>query len=70
MEIKRDKYLNDLIVRMNNGLVKVITGIRRCGKYKLREEEFGNGGYGQVILAEKKEEKKGEKRLYFVTLNV
>jgi len=32
MEIKRDKYLNDLIVRMNNGLIKVITGIRRCGK--------------------------------------
>jgi len=32
MEIKRDKYLNDLIDRMNNGLVKVVTGISRCGK--------------------------------------
>lgn len=32
MEIKRDKYLNDLVVRMHNGLVKVVTGIRRCGK--------------------------------------
>lgn len=32
MEIKRDKYLNALIDRMNNGLIKVVTGIRRCGK--------------------------------------
>lgn len=32
MEIKREKYLNDLIVRRHNGLVKVVTGVRRCGK--------------------------------------
>ena len=32
MEIKRDKYLNDLVVRMGNGAIKVVTGIRRCGK--------------------------------------
>ena len=32
MEIKRDLYLNKLIKRESNGLVKVITGIRRCGK--------------------------------------
>lgn len=32
MEIKRDKYLNDLINRMHNGMIKVVTGIRRCGK--------------------------------------
>ena len=32
MEIKREYYLNKLITRQNNGLVKVITGIRRCGK--------------------------------------
>lgn len=32
MFIKRDKYLNDLIVRMGNGMVKVVTGARRCGK--------------------------------------
>lgn len=32
MEIKRDLYLNKLIKREKNGLVKVITGIRRCGK--------------------------------------
>lgn len=30
--IKRDKYLEKLIAKKENGLVKVITGIRRCGK--------------------------------------
>ena len=32
MEIKRDHYLNTLISKKNNGLIKVITGMRRCGK--------------------------------------
>ena len=32
MEIRRDKYLNDLINRMNNHMIKVVTGIRRSGK--------------------------------------
>ncbi len=32
MEIKRDKYLNDIINRMHNGMIKVVTGIRRSGK--------------------------------------
>ncbi len=32
MEIKREKYLNDLVLRMHNGMIKVITGIRRSGK--------------------------------------
>ena len=32
MEIKRDDYLNRLIRRKHNGMVKVVTGIRRCGK--------------------------------------
>lgn len=32
MEIKRDKYLNDLINRIHNGMIKVVTGIRRSGK--------------------------------------
>lgn len=30
--IKRDMYLNRLIERRENGLIKVVTGIRRCGK--------------------------------------
>ena len=37
MEIKRDSYLQQLISYRFDGLVKVITGIRRCGKsYLLR----------------------------------
>ncbi len=32
MEIKRDYYLNKLITKKHNGLIKVVTGIRRCGK--------------------------------------
>lgn len=40
MRIKRDKYLNDLILRMGNGLIKVITGVRRCGKTYLMFDIF------------------------------
>lgn len=40
MEIKRDFYLNKLVNRKNNGLVKVITGIRRCGKSYLLNTIF------------------------------
>lgn len=32
MVINRDRYLNKLITKKENGLIKVITGIRRCGK--------------------------------------
>lgn len=32
MEIKRDRYLSLLISKKHNGLIKVITGMRRCGK--------------------------------------
>lgn len=42
MEIKRDIYLNKLINKMNNGMIKVITGIRRCGKSYLLFELFYN----------------------------
>jgi len=40
MEIKRDKYLEMLLIRRHNGFVKVITGIRRCGKSYLMNEIF------------------------------
>ncbi len=40
MEIKRDLYLNRLIARKNNGLIKVITGVRRCGKSYLLNTIF------------------------------
>lgn len=32
MEIRRDIYLNKLISKKHNGLIKVVTGMRRCGK--------------------------------------
>lgn len=32
MIINRDKYLNQVIQKKNNGLIKIITGLRRCGK--------------------------------------
>ena len=40
MEIKRDFYLKKLVDRMNNGLIKVVTGIRRCGKSYLLNTLF------------------------------
>ena len=48
MEIKRDVYLNRLIVRKHNGFIKVITGIRRSGKSYLLNTLFYN-----YLLSEK-----------------
>ena len=42
MEITREKYLKALINRMHNGMIKVITGIRRCGKSYLLFKIFRN----------------------------
>ena len=42
MEIKRDIYLNKLISKRNNGLIKVVTGVRRCGKSYLLFTLFKN----------------------------
>lgn len=48
MVIKRDKYLNQLITSKHNGLIKIITGLRRCGKSYLlfnlfKEHLLSNG---------------------------
>lgn len=32
MDIKRGHYLQQLIDKKDDGMIKVITGIRRCGK--------------------------------------
>ena len=40
MRIERDGYLNKLIARKHNDLVKVVTGVRRCGKSYLLFELF------------------------------
>ncbi len=42
MEIKRDVYLDRLVARKQNGFIKVITGIRRCGKSYLMNKIFYN----------------------------
>lgn len=42
MEIKRDLYLNKLIARKHNGMIKVVTGIRRSGKSYLLFTIFHN----------------------------
>ena len=47
IEIKRDYYLEQMIRRKNNGLIKIVTGIRRCGKSYLLRTLFKN-----VLLAD------------------
>lgn len=42
MEIKRDYYLKKLISKKHNGLIKIVTGIRRCGKSYLIDPIFKN----------------------------
>ncbi|MDD4592451.1 MAG: ATP-binding protein [Parabacteroides sp.] len=32
MNIQRDRYLSQIIAKKNDGMIKIITGIRRCGK--------------------------------------
>ncbi len=41
-EIKRDKYLQELIDKKETSSIKVITGIRRCGKSFLLDPIFKN----------------------------
>ena len=56
MVVKRDIYLNHLIERQNNGMVKVITGIRRCGKsfllFRLYKEYLINSGISSDHIIE------------------
>ena len=40
LQIQRDRYLNKLISFMWNGQIKVITGLRRCGKSYLLKTIF------------------------------
>ena len=42
MEIKRDLYLNKLVNGIGNGSIKVITGVRRCGKSYILNTLFYN----------------------------
>ena len=40
--IQRDVYLKQLLDKKDNGLIKIITGIRRCGKSYLLDPLFKN----------------------------
>ena len=52
--IRRDHYLQKLIDRKENGLIKVITGIRRCGKSFLLFDLF----YDHLIESGVREEQR------------
>ena len=56
MEIRRDIYLNKLISKKHNGLIKVVTGIRRCGKsyllFNLFKEYLVNEGVDENHIIE------------------
>lgn len=51
MEVSRISYVNRLWDRRHNGLVKIITGVRRCGKsyllFKLFKQHLLNEGIAQ-----------------------
>jgi hypothetical protein len=44
MEIKRDIYLQKIKNRMNNGMIKVITGLPEAGKEKYSDPVYGDPG--------------------------
>lgn len=56
MEIRRDIYLNKLISKKHNGLIKVVTGMRRCGKsyllFNLFKEHLVNEGVNENHIIE------------------
>ena len=52
MDIKRDLYLNRLVNRMHNGMIKVVTGVRRCGKTYLLFNLFGDYLRGELGVPE------------------
>ena len=51
--VKRDKYLAELVSLRGNGMIKVITGMRRCGKSYLLFELFVSYLEGQGVASER-----------------
>ena len=52
VEIKRDYYLEQMIKRKNNGLIKIVTGIRRCGKSYLLRKLFKNALFADGVASD------------------
>lgn len=56
MRVNRDNYLNQLIAGKGNGLIKIVTGIRRCGKsyllFSLFREHLINSGVDESHIIE------------------
>ncbi len=52
IEIQRDYYLEQMIKRKNNGLIKIVTGIRRCGKSYLLRTLFKNALLADGVAAD------------------
>ncbi len=62
MVIERNEYINKLMSKRWNGKIKIITGIRRCGKsfllntlfkQKLIEENAGEVNFVEIALDRK-----------------
>lgn len=55
MIIRRDRYLKQVISKKKNGMIKIVTGIRRCGKSYLlnvlfRQHLFDEGVQERDII--------------------
>ena len=65
-EIKRERYIEQLVARRENGSIKVITGIRRCGKSYIlfnlyRDHLLSTGVKGSQIIALALDDEKNRK---------
>ena len=74
MTIERPKYIEQLMNARGNGLVKIVTGIRRCGKSFLLStlfvDELKKAGNSEDNIMSRR--KRGKRRVYFqlsTTLN-
>lgn len=66
MIIRRDKYLNQLIASKHNGFIKIITGLRRCGKSYLlfnlfKEHLLTSGVHDSHIIQVDLEDRRNKK---------
>lgn len=67
MEANRISYINDLVIRKHNGMIKVITGVRRCGKtyllFKLFKKYLKKEGVNENHIIEIQLDNRNQKDL-------